>query len=249
VPSLDASDRCEAGAPAGGARYPPRRRIFGRLNRRLHPYPPAKETAATEKGPPQRCGLVRDFRPCGPRSEGGAPTGGGLSATGVPSDMFIVHLFRRGAPAPRPVRPAKDDGSSDCGPGLGVVARAGRDAQGRHSTARRKGEVQHPGWREQPGVGRASALAPGAIPGGSLCGSTVPRGDIDWIALMTIGHSSYSLVMPTILPLARHKHPTRFVCSSLLRVVIHARNQPDPTAQHPQHYTEHQDQRRVGLNG
>jgi hypothetical protein len=56
-------------------------------------------------------------RPCRPRSEGGASTGGGLSATGVPSDMFIVRLFRPDTPAPRPAGRACN-GAGSCRSGM-----------------------------------------------------------------------------------------------------------------------------------
>jgi hypothetical protein len=119
----------------------------------------------------------------------GASTGGGQSATGVPSDIPILRLLRPDPPAPRPSRPGTRPWSPDRGPGLGIVARAGRDEQGsvirwRGETARDSirrgvsngGPGQHRRW---PCLGRPAAM----------CGSALPRGHLDgYITGLDPGH-------------------------------------------------------------
>src|SRR6266498_3651396 len=91
---------------------------------------------------------------------GGASTGGGLSAAGVPSDIFMLRLFRRDAPASRPAGAARDRGLLTEDRDLGVLqalAEASRVSRRWRRKARYSIRSGAPTWQLLPG----SALPPG----------------------------------------------------------------------------------------
>src|SRR6266508_3032549 len=90
---------------------------------------------------------------------GGASTGGGLSAAGVPSDIFMLRLFRRDAPASRPAGAARDRGLLTEDRDLGVLqalAEAIRVSRRWRRKARYSIRSGAPTWQLLPG----SALPP-----------------------------------------------------------------------------------------
>src|SRR6266542_4231870 len=90
---------------------------------------------------------------------GGASTGGGLSAAGVPSDIFMLRLFRRDAPASRPAGAARDRGLLTEDRDLGVLqalAEASRVSRRWRRKARYSIRSGAPTWQLLPG----SALPP-----------------------------------------------------------------------------------------